>query len=65
MSETPKNHPPISPGESIGRPGPWREGRYLKPDAPSKDSVLRKPGEGAPDTVSTTVTREDYERLDR
>jgi len=52
---------PGPPGESIGRPGPWREGRYQKRDVPAGDSVIRKPGEGPTDTVSTPVTREDYE----
>jgi hypothetical protein len=57
-------HPtPPDPGESIGRPDPWQEGRYEKSDAPGGDSVLRKPGEGPTDTVSTPVTRDDYERL--
>ena len=62
MTGKPKNEPPTPSGESIGRPGPWQERRYEKKDAPAGDSVLRKPGEGPVDTVSTPVTRDDYER---
>jgi hypothetical protein len=50
--------------ESIGRPPEWREGRYEKAGKPVEPSVLKKPGEGsgAPDTPSTPVTRQDYEK---
>jgi hypothetical protein len=47
--------------ESIGRPGPWREGRGQKDGKPITESVVRKPKEGPPDTTSTPVTRRDYE----
>ncbi len=57
----PKRDLPTASGESIGRPGPWREGRYERAGEPGEESVIRKPGEGPADTVSTPVTREDYE----
>jgi hypothetical protein len=49
--------------EDIGRPGPWREGRYQKPGDPPDQSVQTPPGTSPnPDTtVSTPVTRKDYE----
>ncbi len=62
MVDKAKDEPTNSTGDSIGRPGPWREGRYQKPDAPPDDSVIRKPGEGPADTVSTPVTQDDYIR---
>jgi hypothetical protein len=61
MSQQPKDTPQDPSDESIGRPGPWQESRHQKPGAPARDSVVRKPGEGPPDTLSTPVTREDYE----
>ena len=54
----------LPPEESIGRPGPWREGRYHKGNAPPGDSVVRRPGEVAPDRRSMPVTRKDYEQGD-
>ena len=49
--------------EDIGRPGPWREGRYQQRDKPVDQSVQTPPGTAprhdAP--VSTPVTRKDYE----
>jgi hypothetical protein len=51
-----------SSDESIGRPAEWREGRYEKAGTPLDDSVVKKPGEIAPDTTSTTVTEKDYEK---
>ena len=52
-----------SSDESIGRPPEWREGRYEKGGRPVEPSVVKKPGEGdsPPDTISTPVTRKDYE----
>lgn len=49
--------------EAIGRPGPWREGRYQSPGNPPDQSVLTPPGSSPnPDApVSTPVTRKDYE----
>ena len=48
--------------ESIGRPEPWREGRYEENDDAPQESVLKDPGEGEepPDTRSTPVTEKDY-----
>jgi hypothetical protein len=63
MANTPTGSSVPAPEESIGRPGPWREGRYETKDHPTGASVLRRPGERAPDTTSTPVTRDDYERL--
>jgi hypothetical protein len=34
----------------------------MKGDSPPGESVIRKPGEGPADTISTTVTLEDYEQ---
>jgi hypothetical protein len=49
--------------EDIGRPGPWREGRYQKPGDPPDQSVATPPGTSpSPDApMSTPVTRKDYE----
>ena len=52
-----------SSDESIGRPGEWREGRYQQPGKPVERSV-KDPQESeadSHDTVSTPVTRKDYE----
>jgi hypothetical protein len=58
--------------ESIGRPGPWREGRYEESGQPLEDSVApdppldsKRPLNEAPakapsGPVSTPVTLEDY-----
>jgi hypothetical protein len=62
MSSKRKEDPEALMDRSIGRPGPWDEGRYEKRDAPAKTSVIRKPGEGASDATSTPVTRKDYEQ---
>lgn len=53
-----------SSDESIGRPKEWREGRYQQPGKPVDKSVSNqpRPEEQAPDTVSTPVTKKDYER---
>jgi hypothetical protein len=54
---------PGTSDESIGRPPQWREGRYEKAGKPVEPSVVKKPGEGgAPQTPSTPVTRQDYEK---
>jgi len=49
--------------EDIGRPGPWREGRYQKGGQPLDQSVRTPAGTSPnPDVpVSTPVTRKDYE----
>ncbi len=55
-------------GKSIGRPDPWREGRYEKdgktPTDPVTDSVITPPGTApaSHQPESTPVTRKDYER---
>lgn len=61
MTEKPKTDLGTLPDESIGRPGPWRDGRHTTRQAPPEDSVIRKPGEGPADSTSTTVTLDDYE----
>jgi hypothetical protein len=52
-----------STDEDIGRPGPWREGRYQKSGQPPDQSVRTPPGALPNPNVpaSTPVTREDYE----
>jgi hypothetical protein len=52
-----------SSDESIGRPAPWREGRYQQPGKPLAPSVVAPTDEQhqAKDTISTPVTRKDYE----
>jgi hypothetical protein len=49
--------------EDIGRPGPWREGRYQQGGQPLDQSVRTAPGTlPNPHTrASTPVTRKDYE----
>jgi hypothetical protein len=39
-----KSGPKTSSDEAIGRPGPWREGRYQRPGDPADQSV-NKPSE--------------------
>jgi hypothetical protein len=58
--------PPSAQGstdQSIGRPGPWREGRYEQSGGRVDRSVITPGGAAAAfhDNVSTPVTREDYE----
>jgi hypothetical protein len=51
-----------SSNEDIGRPGPWREGRYQTPGKPVDESVVKEPqAERNNEPVSTPVTRKDYE----
>jgi hypothetical protein len=52
-----------STNEDIGRPGPWKEGRYQQPGQPVDQSVRTPAGTSpSPDQpVSTPVTRKDYE----
>jgi hypothetical protein len=49
--------------EAIGRPGPWKEGRYQQPGQSVDQSVVTPAGTSLnPDKrVSTPVTRQDYE----
>jgi hypothetical protein len=49
-------------GEAIGRPGPWKEGRYEREGQPVHESVRTPPGSTPnPDQpASTPVTRKDY-----
>jgi hypothetical protein len=52
-----------SADEDIGRPGPWKEGRYQQPSQ-SVDQSVSTPAGTSPnpdDRVSTPVTRKDYE----
>jgi hypothetical protein len=55
-----------STDENIGRPGPWKEGRYQGPGR-SVDQTVKTPAGTLPNPdkrVSTPVTREDYESPD-
>ena len=47
--------------ESIGRPAQWREGRYEMAGSRVDESVMKRPGEAPPDTISRTVTQKDYQ----
>lgn len=52
-----------STDESIGRPGPWQEGRYQRP-VQSVDQSVQTPEGTSPNPdkrVSTPVTRKDYD----
>ena len=52
-----------STNEDIGRPGPWKEGRYQRTDE-SVDQTVHTPAGTSPNPdkrISTTVTRKDYE----
>jgi hypothetical protein len=53
-----------SSDESIGRPNPWREGRYQQPGKSVDRAVTPPPGgkEQAPDPISKPVTRKDYQQ---
>jgi hypothetical protein len=52
-----------SSDEDIGRPGPWREGRYQQPGKSVDESVKTPPGASpTKGPVSTPVTLEDYEK---
>jgi hypothetical protein len=57
--------PPVvgTEGEAIGRPGDWGENRYEQAGEPVTDQVsdAAEDADKAPDTVSTPVTRRDYE----
>jgi len=55
--------PSGSTDESIGRPGPWREGRYEQKDKPVQQSVITPPRTKpvSDEPPSTPVTRKDYE----
>lgn len=52
-----------SSNEDIGRPGPWKEGRYQQPGQ-APDQTVKSPAGTLPNpdaTVSTPVTRKDYD----
>jgi hypothetical protein len=51
-----------SSDESIGRPSPWREGRYERRGKALGDTVVTKGGAAAEshDDLSTPVTQKDY-----
>jgi hypothetical protein len=53
-----------SSDEAIGRPKEWREGRYQQPGKPVDRSVIipTDAENQHHDTISTPVTRKDYER---
>jgi hypothetical protein len=57
-----KESPKGSSDEAIGRPKAWREGRYQEPGKPVDRSVITPAGGENHDTVSTPVTRKDYEQ---
>jgi hypothetical protein len=52
-----------SSDEAIGRPQEWREGRYQQPGKPVDKTVADPPDakDRPTDTVSTPVTRSDYD----
>jgi hypothetical protein len=56
-----------STDEDVGRPGPWKEGRYQRPGEPVEQSVRTPPktSPGGKTPASTPVTRKDYEFPDR
>jgi hypothetical protein len=62
MSEASMSDNNGSSDESIGRPEPWREGRYEQDGKSVKETVLTPPGSApqANPPVSTPVTRKDY-----
>ena len=49
-------------GEAIGRPGPWKEGRYQEDGKPVVETVTKEPQAKPQEPVSTPVTRKDYEQ---
>jgi hypothetical protein len=51
-----------SSNEDIGRPGPWKEGRYQRRGQSVDQTVQTPPGTppSVDNPVSTTVTRKDY-----
>jgi len=54
-----------STDEDIGRPGPWKEGRYQRPGQSIDQSVHTPAGTPNPDQpASAPVTRRDYEFSD-
>ncbi len=57
-----KNTPSGSSDESIGRPGPWREGRYQEKGVPVDESVTKEPQALPKDPPSKPVSREEYEQ---
>ncbi len=52
-----------STDENIGRPGPWKEGRYQRPGQSVDQSVHTPPGTSPnpEQPASTPVTRKDYD----
>ena len=66
-SEKPNmSEPKGTSDESIGRPSEWGEGRYQQRGKRVTHSVVEpsQKNQPPPDTVSTPVTREDYENLE-
>lgn len=49
-----------SSDQAIGRPGPWREGRYQEKNQPVEETVTKEP-QAQPETPeSKPVSQEDY-----
>jgi hypothetical protein len=57
---------PATPGgssdESIGRPGPWREGRYQEKGEPVDESVTKEPQALPKEPPSKPVNQSEYEQ---
>lgn len=55
-----------SPGgssdEAIGRPGPWREGRYQEKGEPVDESVTKEPQALPKEPPSKPVNQSEYEQ---
>jgi hypothetical protein len=50
-----------SSDEDIGRPGPWREGRYQEGGKPVDDSVTKEPPARPQQPQSKPVSKKDYQ----
>jgi hypothetical protein len=51
-----------SSDEDIGRPGPWREGRYEQAGGDVAESVTKEPQAQPKKPVSKPVSEKDYEQ---
>jgi hypothetical protein len=49
-----------SSGEAIGRPGPWKEGRYQEGGKSVDESVTKQPQAEPDERPSKPVSQEDY-----
>jgi hypothetical protein len=54
--------PGATTDEAIGRPGPWREGRYQEKGEPVDNSVTKEPQALPKEPVSKPVSQSDYEQ---